>query len=108
MTSKSCMALRSNQLVILTLQNSRPNPPLTLCISENFEVLDAIEAFYGEGKVSRRAFADTDDERALVLVRQQLLGVGPGDAAIVPAVRLHLDVIARNEAWKKIFRRSLK
>ena len=100
------MALRSNQLVILSLQNS--NPPLTLCISENFEVLDAIEAFDGEGKVSGRAFADTDDERALVLVRQQLLGVGPGDAAVVPAVRLHLDVIARNEAWKKIFRRSLK
>ena len=98
MTSKSRMALRSNQLVILTLQNS--NPSLTLCISENFEVLDAIEAFDGEGKVSGRAFADADDERALVLVRQQLLGVGPGDAAVVPAVRLHLDVIARNEAWK--------
>ena len=71
-------------------------------------MLDAIEAFDGERKISGRAFADTDDEGALVLVRQQLLGVGPGDAAVVPAVWLHLDVITGNEAWNKILRRYLE
>ena len=33
-----------------------------------------------------------------VLVGEYLLGVGPCDPPVVPAVGLHLDVVARNQA----------
>ncbi len=60
-------------------------------------MLNAILTLDGKGEVSGRALADPDDEGALVLVSQQLLGVGTCDSAVVPVVRLHLDVIARNK-----------
>ena len=56
-------------------------------------MLDAVAALDGEGKVAGGGFADAYDEGTLVLVGQEFFGVGPRDAAVVPAVRLHLNVI---------------
>ena len=61
-------------------------------------MLNTVLTLHGEGEVSGRALADPDDEGALVLVCQQLLGVGTRDPAVVPVVWLHLDVIARNQS----------
>ncbi len=71
----------------------------TLCISEDFEVLDAILTFDWERKISGRALADADDESALVLVGQQLLRVRARDSTVVPRVRFHLDVVAGDQTW---------
>ncbi len=60
-------------------------------------MLNAILTFNGEGEITRRALADPDDEGSLVLVCQQLLGVGTRDSAVVPVVWLHLDVITWNK-----------
>ena len=64
-----------------------------MCVSEYFEMLDTVAALDGEGKVAGGGFADAYDEGTLVLVGQEFFGVGPRDAAVVPAVRLHLNVI---------------
>ena len=83
--------------MIFFVENFKLSFIFTLCISQNFEVLDSVEAFNGEREISGRAFADPDDEGSLVFVGQQLLGVGAGDPAVVPGVGLHLDVVAGNQ-----------
>ena len=67
-------------------------------------MLDAVAALDGEGEVARARLADAHHEGALVLVREKLLRVCAGDAAVVPAVGLHLDVVRRDQAWKKKLR----
>ena len=63
-------------------------------------MLDSIPALDGEGEVSGAALGHPDHEGALVFVAQQLLCVRPRDAAVVPVVRFHLDVVARYQAYQ--------
>ncbi len=75
-----------------------PEEELSLRVPEDLEVLHAVAALDAEAEVAWGALADSDDECALVLVREELLGVGAGDAAVVPRVGLHLDVVRRDQA----------
>ena len=65
-------------------------------------MLDAVAALDGEGEVTGAALGHPDDEGALVLVPQELLGVGPCDASVVPIVGLHLDVVARDQTYRNV------
>ena len=79
-----------------------PKEEFTLSISENFEMLDTITTLDTEGKVSRRALAHPHYKSSLMFVHQQFLSSSSRDPAIVPGVRLHLDIIGRYQAFPPI------
>jgi len=85
--------------LIQTVELDNPQEKLALSISKHFKVLNPVAALDAERKVPRGRLGDPDHESALVFVEKQLLCVCPSDAAVVPAVRLHLDVVARNEPF---------
>lgn len=61
-----------------------PEEEFALRVPEHLEVLHAVRAFDRQAEVARAGLADPYQEGALVFVRQELLGVCPCDATVVP------------------------
>lgn len=83
--------------LVQTVKFHDPQKKFALRVSQYLEVLHSVAALDTKREVSRRRLADPDDESSLVFVEQQFLRVSPRDPAVVPAVRLHLDVVAGDE-----------
>lgn len=76
-----------------------PEEELALRVAQHLKVLHPVRALDRQAEVAGAGLADPYQEGALVFVRQQLLGVGPRDPAVVPVVIFHLYVVARYETF---------
>ena len=84
--------------LVQAVELDHPEEELALGVPQHLEVLHPVPALHAQREVARTALAHAHHERALVFVHEELLGAGAGDAAVVPRVGLHLDVVGGYQA----------